>query len=143
MAGDRGAKRGETEMSDEATIIQAAKDHFEAMSGRPTTVWANQKAIGDLPRVEFSEGPIAAPLIGLDGASNASFLFQVTVVTASGTYSAESDQLAQAIITHFAAGTRVSTAKVDARPARGTPFPDGDEWRLPITIRMRSILTNS
>ena len=129
-------------MSDEATIIQAAKDHFEAMPDRPETVWANRDEKAATPRVEFQEGPIAQRPMGLDGASDARFLMQVTVVVEADTSTTEADQLAQSVISHFKVGTRISTAQVDKRPERGAPIPDDGEWRIPITIRLRVVLTS-
>ena len=128
-------------MSNEATIIQAAKDHFEAMGARPTTVWANQAAEAALPRVEFEHGPIAQETHSLAGDSLADFMFQITVVTKIGTSSGENDQIVQSVVDHFAVGSRISTATVHLRPAVGAPFLDGGEWRVPITVRMKAVLS--
>lgn len=128
-------------MSDEKTIIQAAKDHFEAMSGRSATVWANQAKIAELPRVEFEHGPIAQSTASLKGDSNADLMFQITVVTEDGKSSGTSDGIVQSVINHFRAGTRISDATVLLRPAVGAPFLDGSEWRVPVTIRMQAILS--
>lgn len=132
-------------MTTEALIIQAAKDHFEAMSGRPTTLWTNENGEKSVPRVEFLEGPVDPRNLLLSGGADTDFLIQITVVTAAGGtegqgYTTESDALAQLIIGHFAAGTTFAGARVKQRPARGAGFPDDDEWRLPITIRLDAIL---
>ena len=128
-------------MSDEATIIQAAKDHFEGLGDRPSTVWANQAAKSDTPRVEFDHGPVAQSTATLAGHSRADFLFQISVVTEAGTSSGPSDKIVQSVIDHFSIGTRISNATVHLRPTIGAPFQDGSEWRVPVTVRMKAMLS--
>lgn len=127
-------------MTDEATIINAAEEHFIALSDRPYTVWPNQKVEASTPRVEFSEGPVSNEPFALDGMARANFLFQVTVITEGGGRTKETRALTQSIIDHFKVGTDLAGAKVSKRPVKGAPYSDDSEWRQPITISVRGYL---
>lgn len=127
-------------MTDEVTIIAAAEAHFEALASRPDTIWPNQNGEGNLPRLEFDQGPVNGRPFSLKGVTQTSFLFQVVVVSESGSRSAENRALAQQVIDHFKVGTKISTATVRKRPELGAPYPGQNEWRQPITISLRAHL---
>lgn len=125
---------------DEKTILEAAELHFEALADRPDTIWPNQGNDGALPRLEFDQGPIIPADPAADSSSLTTFLLQATVVTETGSRSAENRDLAQQVVDHFRAGTEIGGAIVTKRPSRAAPYPDDNDWRQPITITLRARL---
>ncbi len=121
------------------SIKEALKLHLEVMPNRISTVWQNQGDDSKYPRLEVSDGPIANTTETLDGLTNSRGLLQVTVVVESGGYSTKANEYVQQIIDLFPVGQKIDRATIYEMPSPSSPITGDTEYRIPITIKYKSL----
>lgn len=130
-------------MSDESTIMAAARERLGQMTTDAGTVfvWPNEAGTTARPRFEVQLGPITTRPVTVSGTNEATFLLQITAVVDANTGTMQADRMAQRIIDRFPSGLAVDAGSwVARRPDRGAGIQEDAEYRVPVTVTIRALL---
>lgn len=135
-------------MSDPVTVRHAVYSRLSGTtwtpSPAPVVVWANTTDAGSRPRVEVATAAQRNAPIHYDGAAQANLQtaeLVLTVVVSAATGEAESGPIVQDILSRFPSGLYIGDAVVSRLPEEKAPFQDGDEYRVPVVLPYRAIVT--
>lgn len=128
-------------MSDTFSVRTVIYDHLASMGGGVPIQSAYVDSPADVPRYEVSiAGEANMPFL-LDGGNQHTGEIQVAAVVRNGTGEAEFGALVAAVQNHFNPLNRINGIAVIGIPEAKPPLIDGDELRVPILIRYRTILS--
>jgi len=99
--------------------------------------WENVAHPGTVPRIEVQTlGTVAETAELSSGVVQVSGLLQCTVVVSATTGSIRANEIASSVAAAFASTVRLYQPQIRFRPAQlGPGLPDGDEFRLPVSVR--------
>jgi len=125
-------------------VLVAVRKKLADTSGLPGIIWPNEAADIAPPFLAFSNGPMAGEAVTLDGHERFLFRPVVSVMVAANTFTAAADGYVTAIQAAFKINTRLFTpagveiGRCDRTPEPDGGGPDGNLWRVNLTLRVSS-----
>ncbi len=123
----------------EQDVINALMTRLAALTLSPVVpvVYENVRGATTAPRIEVQMflGPTTSPEFGVK--REQSGIMQCTVVVPTAVGIVQAHTIAASLIAHFPVSLRLYSPQIRfTQPGyAGTGFPDGDEYRLPVSIR--------
>lgn len=122
-----------------ATIAQRdLVTHLQAMPSRPAVAYPNGPIVTDMPRIVVEVPQAAQRTKTIAGIQEVDAEIVARIETQDGHFETEATDIAEAIVAHFAPGTKAGVNKIIDAPSVRSRFRRDGVYYLPLIIRGRS-----